>query len=777
MSSERDELSQLIDNLPDYKCKGYLGHGATAYAYEIEHKVLGKQVIKVAKPSVLKEKEELKETFLNEIARLSKIKDPHVIGILNCGTFDLEGLEVPYYIMEYMPADLNKLIKNKIQDLSLEEIVHIIRDIVFALKAMHKEQLVHGDIKEGNIFIDDGLHAKVGDFGCAKLITDISDLESQHGTPQYWSAEQRSYLKKAVQGSDPNNTIIMVPANARKPKWDIYALGCVLSNVIENFCEISSRKLNVEDKRFLDEIIKTMTREDAFGFYDIEKVMDVVNKFVKITGTSSSIGELSNYPRQTIRIPELESVYLSKRVRLIVNHPWFQRLRNIKQLALAYLVYPGAMHTRLEHSLGAYDKAIEYINALLADNYNYFFKTRVSDYEINAFILAALLHDIGHYPYAHSFELFSKEDFSHLEFTLKFIDNSIIDEVPKLAEIDKIYEASFQDIVSKEWDVDMQDIKAILTSEETPKNIDPIFCQIFRSLLDGPIDIDKADYLMRDTLHSGVSYGKFFDLKRFLQGITLDKDTKEVIILEKSKVPAELFLMLRYAMYKDVYRHHTVRAAEAMLNHAVALYFKNKDRIIELESLSPAFKAELYTTLFTKSDDEVFDWLYETGPSETRNILEKIRNRQLFKRLVVYRKNDQNTGQLFEAISNLRWDDKKKKVFEKFNELLVIKLSEFAGTAIEIEDVVVDIPDPRKEHIKNLKVLPEYGAPQPMSTASDIWAEIAKNFQNWIHKIRIFVDEPKRNQIYKKAEKAPDVIDWNEINKLVNEAINDAYGC
>ena len=458
---------------------------------------------------------------------------------------------------------------------------------------------------------------------------------------------------------------------------------------------------------------------------------------------------------------------------LIINHPWFQRLKNVKQLGLAHLIYPGAVHTRLEHSLGVFHKTIEYINALLADTYSPFLKIHINDYKAKVLLLAALLHDIGHFPFAHSFEECSDE-FRHLDFSMKFIDGTIVEIAPQLKTLDQLYEMPFSDIIKNEWGIDYRDIQAVLDPDRYEvKNFEESICRIFNFIIDSPIDVDKIDYIIRDSLHVGVSYGKSFDFDRFLQGVTYHEDEEDkIVLLEKAKVPVEILLVARYAMYKDVYRHHAVRSSEAMLNHAVSLFFQKK----KAGFFKKDNKKELFNKIFLFSDDQLMDWLIQEGPQETKNIINNIKNRKLYKRLVVYRKEDPNRAETFRKITNLKWLEGKNNVhFLKFYQNMIDELNKEFNVDLKVDDIVIDVPNPEKDVIEDICILPEYSEkPVHLINESDIFREIQRNFQNWVHKIRIFVEHKKRDEIYSKTIKkkgAKEYLDYGKINKVIDRAL------
>ncbi|HEX7380463.1 MAG TPA: HD domain-containing protein [Pirellulales bacterium] len=251
--------------------------------------------------------------------------------------------------------------------------------------------------------------------------------------------------------------------------------------------------------------------------------------------------------RGLVRIPPELDVPLTARVRRLIDTVAFRRLAHISQLGLVSLVYPAALHTRFEHALGVYRLALVYLKQLCHDER---FTAAVSVADAELFIVAALLHDIGHWPFCHPIEDIRLEDvFSHERFAERFLATGEI-----------------ADALREDWGINPADVLALLS--EKPRNKKD---RILASLLSGPIDVDKTDYLMRDSLHAGVPYGRNFDQGRLIGSLCLNEAGDALAIGEKGKTAAEMLVFARYVMFSEVYWHHSVRAATAMLQRAFFL--------------------------------------------------------------------------------------------------------------------------------------------------------------------------------------------------------------
>ena len=248
-----------------------------------------------------------------------------------------------------------------------------------------------------------------------------------------------------------------------------------------------------------------------------------------------------------VRLPPGDTAPLTPRVRALLDTADMRRLARVSQLGLVGLVYPGAVHSRLEHSLGVYRLAIEFLRRLKDDSR---VTTAVGPDDASAFIAAALVHDIGHWPFCHPIEDMGLAEIPRHESLVEGILTS----------------GPVADVLDSSWGIPPQRIASLITGAAA----DPAG-RILHSLLSGPIDVDKMDYLARDSLHAGVPYGRNFDQPRLLASLCVDERGESLAITDKGRTAAELMVFARYVMFSEVYWHHAVRAATGMLQRAVWL--------------------------------------------------------------------------------------------------------------------------------------------------------------------------------------------------------------
>ena len=211
----------------------------------------------------------------------------------------------------------------------------------------------------------------------------------------------------------------------------------------------------------------------------------------------------------------------------IIEHPFFQRLRRIRQLGLTPLVYPGALHTRFHHAIGAMHLMGMAIDTLRQKG------NEITPQEEDAANLAILMHDIGHGPYSHSLENSIVDGLTHEELSLLFMKR-----------LNEQFEGRLTDAIS-------------IFRDSYPK-------RFLHQLVSSQLDTDRLDYLKRDSYFTGVSEG-VINTDRIIAMLNVKDD--ELVIEAKGIFTIEKFIMSRRFMYWQVYFHKTVVAAEQMLIH------------------------------------------------------------------------------------------------------------------------------------------------------------------------------------------------------------------
>lgn len=400
--------------------------------------------------------------------------------------------------------------------------------------------------------------------------------------------------------------------------------------------------------------------------------------------------------RQLVRIPPELDVPLTDRVRRLIDTAAFRRLSRISQLGLVSLVYPAALHTRFEHSLGVYRLALLVVKRLAYDPR---FTQIISPREAALFIVSALLHDLGHWPFCHPMEdLELPEVPRHEDLAREFIVSSAIAE-----------------ILDRGWQVRPEEVIELIAGRAaTPGR------RLLVSMLSGPVDVDKMDYLFRDSLHAGVPYGRHFDQERLIGSLCLNASGDGLAITDKGKTAAELLVFARYVMFSEVYWHHAVRAATAMLQRAFFLLHKTLD----LSSLFRLSEPELVRELRLAAEGTPAEGLLEGLFGPTRSLYKRVAQYSFFENGDIYRLLARRPYPWLVACSAQLADKASRKM----------------GLSIRPEEILIDAPPVKREveFAVDVYFLKEERY-RPLAEVSPVVQTLAeKQFDDYVKRVRIF---------------------------------------
>jgi HD superfamily phosphohydrolase len=340
------------------------------------------------------------------------------------------------------------------------------------------------------------------------------------------------------------------------------------------------------------------------------------------------------------------SLRLSGLVMELVDAPEVQRLRGIRQLGLANLVFPGANHSRFEHVLG-----VSHLVERLAH------ELELSGEELDLLRAAAVLHDIGHPAYSHTLEYLMKDYLGkdHMEFAGDILLGSA-GTYEELEEIRKLRVPSVVDVLSKH-DISPEEVAQMVLG----KHRRPYLGQIIHS----DIDVDQMDYMLRDAHSTGVALG-MIDVDRLMGTLIVHRG--RLAIESKGVEAVEGFLTARALMFTSVYFHHAVRIAELMLANAVEFAIEqggtiNKDNFYRL------------------TDAELIERLHSI-PGYPREMVMRLRYRRLFKTAYVQERRELTRAEKARFL----------KRFGKWRDILELQdeIAEEAG--LEPGKVILDVP-------------------------------------------------------------------------------------
>lgn len=414
-------------------------------------------------------------------------------------------------------------------------------------------------------------------------------------------------------------------------------------------------------------------------------------------------------PQGLLRIPPEMDVPISPRVMRIIDSEAMRRLSRVSQLGLVSLVYPGAVHSRFEHSLGVYRNGLLVLKHLARDRaVDGLLDVRAAE----ALVLASLLHDCGHWPFCHPIEDMELEEVpKHESRARRLIEG------PELSRL-----------ISADWNCSAEDVLRILEGKnESPKE------RFLTSILSGPIDIDKLDYLTRDSLHAGVPYGRNFDVGRLVNSFCLHPDSNRLAITGKGRTAAEMMVFARYVMFSEVYWHHAVRSATAMLQRAVWLLRERLD----LPAMFDLDDAGWTTRLCRAAEGTLAEPLTEGLFGKRRNLLKRIAQ----------------FGVLDQPAEHRWLAHKPYASLATASDFLAGYLSKKTGLALTGADVIIDAPPVKLEVDIRVDVVEAGRAKTAMAVrtlgeVSPVVNVLAKKqFDGYVKRVRVFVREDIRRKV------------------------------
>lgn len=401
-----------------------------------------------------------------------------------------------------------------------------------------------------------------------------------------------------------------------------------------------------------------------------------------------------------IRDPLWSHIYLSPELLAIINTDVFQQLSRIKQLGPTFLVYPGATHTRLNHSLGVFHIARRIISRLVRHSE----APPLSLDGVKSYLAAALLHDVGHFPYTHSFKSLPLAEHEHLTGEL-------------------VQEGELARLIRDGLRVDPSMVARIV--DESMDDGGHPEVGLYRSLLSGSLDPDKLDYLNRDAYFCGVPYGLQdidFALSRLVPV------GYEGVGLEESGVSAvENILFSKYLMYRSVYWHRTVRVATAMIKKAV--HQGLRDEIIRPQ--------DLYGL-----DDELFLERFAHHPYPPFELIAQVGSRHLLKPVTDISFDPQDPSH--QKLTSMATREHLERELASH-----LRLPEY--------QVIIDLPDPVSFEA-HFPIFVD-GEAQPFARKSVFSADVVRRFTETIRRVRLMVPAAASERIRDPRALITDLLD------------------
>lgn len=740
-----------------------VGGGSAGLIYRAKYKKVIDRAIKFLSPPQEGDEQAqlefptLKKEFAREIQLLIKLTHENICKIVDFGQAGIGGNTYDFYVMEYIEGDR---FDDYIKICTGQEFLEVLLQIINALEYLQANRGFHMDVKEENVFIQrkPGAkpHAILLDLGGAKLVPDA---------PMLMNAQTIYISTKKATRTERHEKLGHFVTYKQLWDWnidlDFYALGIMVSRALKNDA------LRTQLRNFL-------TQSGLTGLeWIVSKLIegsadDPIEKRYYQSATQLADDVRRLFPGYTwpIGLPELSlvvgpaSIQLSRqRVGLtpellqVVNHPIFQRLRNIPQLEYVSLIYPGARQSRFEHSLSTFHTARIFLCKLLEDPE---FRMMASSSYVHACLLVALLHDIGHYPLSHAFEDFCEDQFAHdVKSEYQIIpDNMLFDSFVCPQNGDPFHEIINETCTN-------HGIK--VTLDELLKRLFPQSCNLLtklahlehdtkppvtmlHALINSAVDVDKVTYLSDDSYNTGMPFGAGIDLYGLVDALVPprgnDKMYAAIGITENGLAAAESIILSRFWMISRVYWHRTNRAIMAMHKFVIAHLVMKKVFSFQRYFKETMFMSQSSATKF------ISDWYNESveNISNNRNPLFGLESsfRDIYGRLLTISNGPSQRGSdtfLYEKIVS----ESPFAVLYLGEELRQFLTSELPELGLIYGDILVDAPYRSRDKLgTNVMVyldrLPDAGL---FLTGPDSVSPMLRNlqmdFEQNVKKCRIFI--------------------------------------
>lgn len=772
-----------------------IAHGGTAVVLKVKDESLG--VLRALKfPRPIEKHIELFTTIITtEIKLLVEATHTNIVEIYHHASVDTDNGKCPFYIMKYVKGakSADEYFEQERTD---SQFFKVIEQVALGIHHLHSLSIVHLDIKPENILVSSDGNALLSDLGSARRFGQLPGKVPIIYTRHF--AHPTIKAMKFYETSDSNRCRGEIERQQIHPRFDIYSFGKTIITLLDNFDPyLSTKRMPPYSRKYLQLLAcraldgENNADEVALGlspssfqelkYNNIREISEDIKKFRGDFPIGKKIPELNPFLVDTIQSGSTRKTPLTPRLKTLLQHPALQRLSGVSQLGLLIQIYPTATHTRLQHTLGTFSNTIRIVEALYHDEINPLFKQVMNANDIKCVLLAALLHDIGHFPLAHDLH----------EAIPKAFDHDLVCQRILRVKDDWFHSKSLKLTIESDWGVTSEQIADILAVKPS-ETAEPFKKRILHTIINGPIDADKLDYLIRDGQALGIPYSNSIDFERLLNCLTIifrpegSHTYVAMGIHEKGKIAAESVAFSRYAMHGAVYSHHTFRSIKAMLHRAVwecrlSSFSGPQGDSNLLTSFSKRFFATATTpnmlnnqllldelTQVLPSDRVVLSWLSDHTNLEGKQLIEALNKRELFKRIFVF---SYNRSHIWRSLIDFRSERKDQdctemvKLQNKFQELMVDHVDNMSPKARQKDSILtqentdiigvlnnenkvlllIDIPLEQGDDNKILEYLPEGSRHnvketwlKPVKVEGDsFWTHLHTNFIAYIGKVRI----------------------------------------
>lgn len=665
--------------------------------------------------------------FEDEIVNISKFNHQNILKIIDGGYYKRDGINIPYIVSDFVSGKtLEELLENaelREQYFSRKEsIFDLFKQILDGLIYLHNRQFYHCDIAPKNIFISlnsESYHVIIGDLGVGKTL----DKQTKKENTEFLITGTRAFMPKSV--SELKDTKVDYETlKSLQPLWDLHAVKLTFIECIEKIFKISIEAKT--ELSWLNALI-SIVQKNYDSLFDLQQKIEMVRP---IHRTIAGLPELSESDGGSWKkLMPLNDVLFTYRIKKIANHPSLLRLRNVPQLLMGSIIFPGSNHTRYEHLLGTYENMRRVLIGLLKKEK---FIELLNKETLELALISSLLANAARFPYSFAIHELRNSDKSILK---QVNQKNLLDKILNYKEEDNGFKYSLLDTINQYFgEVDIDLVKKIICG--SPSGFRKPEVQIIYSLLNSSIDVRVLDFLQRDPYHLGMSNGFQLDFESLVN--FLDIHNNKIAITSPGVSSVEQVISARYWLYKNIYWNQPNRAYTAMLKQIIYGLIKENDfekTIIDQFLFSTPTQLLHTFSGFATENAKILDLI---------NLISSKRPR-MFKRLYLINKSEEDSvlSGICDRISELKFSEL---------DLLRTELESALSSIIKFDEnkinILIDIPrDENKKLGKDINVVKYDKSITKLTDISGIVSGINNYFDSHLQWLRIYIHPDYKRQL------------------------------
>ncbi|MFB4295327.1 protein kinase [Actinomadura sp. NTSP31] len=716
-----------------------LGAGGSSTVYLASYRGMQKRAIKFLTLNYLSgrtgyRKTDFQSTFNRERVFLSTLAHGHIARLHDFGTHrDESGTEWQYIVTDHIEG--RELVPTLEEEtVSSRDAYRLVCHVLRAVDYMHSMRVLHADIKWENIRCrrsPAGPEAVVLDLGTAHFVPDV-----EHGGQQFLPLDPAARVRFITTGrilhakhrEYRDRVVDKEAVQALFPLHDIHAIGVLFEEIVARPAIVAKFRDEIGDEGLhaLRSMIQNIEQSPVDGYYEsVRRIHDDWHKLRRAHLAPVGVPELSLAAEFKYSVPTSAGrEVITPRLAPLVSHKLFQRLRRVPQLEMTLMKYPGATHTRFAHSMAVLRNTRYYLAHLLNDT-NFRLLAEKSDLE--ATILIALLHDVGHYQLSHMFEDYASNQrgdvtvgpWKKVPFDIPSDDDLFwcvmdpefdspvrggygrrIEDARRRSEAELGLEPAptlarlVQDNFGpRTYDSMLRIHHAIYRPGTYPET--RAVHHVLGAVLSSDVDADKVSYLIEDADRSGVNFGAGVDLDGLLGALRMPvlsdiRDRPTMAITQKGLAAAQSIAVSRNLMVGQVYWHHNNRAATAMIKYVIA-------RLLQREIFSmPDYIEQTFFLEYDACLRHLFDGFQAVrGPEESNPIAGLLEGeRRVYKTVFsTVRLDREDSEHISTALTKKRFDE----IIQLEADLREVVRNTSGISDLKSGEVLVDVPLKERE--------------------------------------------------------------------------------